>query len=59
MGITLTESPGLAVPAQKTLTQTAIVTGGAGGIGQGNQPPAGRRKATPSSLPTWTRRQQT
>ena len=34
MGITLTESPGLAVPAQKTLTQTAIVTGGAGGIGR-------------------------
>ncbi|GAA1793546.1 SDR family NAD(P)-dependent oxidoreductase [Pseudarthrobacter sulfonivorans] len=34
MGIALTEAPGLAVPAQKTLTQTAIVTGGAGGIGR-------------------------
>jgi NAD(P)-dependent dehydrogenase (short-subunit alcohol dehydrogenase family) len=34
MGITLTESPGQAAPTRPTLTQTAIVTGGAGGIGQ-------------------------
>lgn len=34
MGVTVTEAPGHAVPGQKTLTQTAIVTGGAGGIGK-------------------------
>ena len=34
MGVTLTETAGPASPAQKTLTQTAIVTGGAGGIGR-------------------------
>ena len=34
MGITLTEAPVPAATEQKTLTHTAIVTGGAGGIGR-------------------------